>query len=296
MISKSNLMKVTIRPIALACVSIGFGSLLGLFLEIFLALEVPKLLISFITLIFAAFSAFFLFPKVLRSPFRGVSLSEYLHLLGFYLPPKVWKHVLLGTLLAGCTLSGMLIGSLLIGRYELDWSTINISQILFSINPGLWEEYFYRGVVMFVLISATRSVRRAALIQIVLFGLLHIKGFDLWALVDVISVMILTVAFTYTAYKTRTLIAGIVFHFLHDAFLFLPQVPGNEYVGFFENIVFYTSLWLMVGVSCALIKFSADRLDVKAGKELYTLEYIPAEEDFKISSKRGKRLPSEETK
>jgi hypothetical protein len=111
----------------------------------------------------------------------------------------------------------------------------------------------------------------------VLFGLLHIKGIDLWALVDLISVMILALAFTYTAYKTRTLIASIIFHFLHDAFLFLPQVPGGEYVGYFENIVFYASLWLMVGVSCVLIKFSADRLAVKAEQELYTLEYIQSE-------------------
>jgi hypothetical protein len=33
----------------------------------------------------------------------------------------------------------------------------------------------------------------------------------------------------------------------------------------------------MVGVSCVLIKFSADRLAVKAEQELYTLEYIQSE-------------------
>jgi len=72
----------------------------------------------------------------------------------------------------------------------------------------------------------------------VLFGLLHIRGFGLWAWVDVISVMILAIAFTYTAYKTRTLVAAIVFHFLHDTFLFLPQVPGGGSIGVFENITF----------------------------------------------------------
>jgi membrane protease YdiL (CAAX protease family) len=274
MISKSELRKDIVRPIAIALVSVAFGSLIGLLIEIILDREISKLLISLITFIFAALSAFYLFPKVIKSPFRNVSWSEYMHRLGFYLPPRAWKHALLGVVLAGCTLSGMLLGSLLTGRYELDWDKINISQILFSINPGLWEEYFYRGVIMFVLISATRSVRQSALIQIVLFGLTHIKEFDTWALVDVLSVMILAVAFTYTALKTRTLVAGIVFHFLHDAFLFLPQVPGGEYVGFIENFAFYASLWLMVGVSCVLIKFAVDRLAVRADQELYTLEYI----------------------
>jgi membrane protease YdiL (CAAX protease family) len=127
-----------------------------------------------------------------------------------------------------------------------------------------------------VILFASRSLKRAALIQIVLFGLTHIKGIDLWSWIDVLSVMFIAVAFTYSAYKTRTLVAGIVFHFLHDTFLFLPQVPGGEYIGVSENIVFYASLWLMVGVACALIKFSADRLGVRADEELYTLEKLPA--------------------
>jgi hypothetical protein len=84
--------------------------------------------------------------------------------------------------------------------------------------------------------------------------------------------MILSIAFTFTAYKTRTLLAGIVFHFLHDVFLFLPQVPGGEYIGVFENIAFVVSLWFMVGVACLIVQFSADKLGVQADEELYTLE------------------------
>ena len=274
MLSKSEFRKDTVRPIAIACVSPVFGSLVGLFLGVFLDLEISKIFTSVIIFCFAAFSAFYLFPKILRTPFRNVSLTEYLQRLGFYFPHKAWKHVLLGCILAVCTLSGMLIGSLLTGRYQPDWSAVNITQIIFSINPGLWEEYFYRGVVMVLLIRATKSIKRAAFIQIVLFGFFHIKGFSLWAWVDVISVMLLAVAFTFTAYKTRTLVAGVVFHFLHDALLFLPQVPGGEYIGVFENVAFYASLWLMVGVACVLIYLASERLGVKADKELYTLDSV----------------------
>lgn len=273
MMSKSELMKNTVRPIALACVSVAFGSLVALFMEVFLDLEVSTFLTSVITFSFAAFAAFYLFPRRLRLPFGDVGWSEYLHRLGFYLPHESWKHVLLGSLLAVCTLSGMLAGSLLSGRYEVDWSTVNISHIIFSINPGLWEEFFCRGVIMFVLLRATKSLKQAALIQIALFGLTHIKALDLWGWVDVISVMVIAVAFTYAAYKTRTLVAGIVFHFLHDAFLFLPQVPGGEYIGVIENVAFYASLWLMVVVGCVLIKLSSDSLGVKADEQLYVIEH-----------------------
>jgi membrane protease YdiL (CAAX protease family) len=197
-----------------------------------------------------------------------------MHRLGFYLPHKAWKHVLLGCVLAACTLSGILTGSLLTGRYKLDGSSVELTHIIFSINPGLWEEFFYRGVIMIVLLRATRSVKRAALIQVIIFGLMHIKGFGLWDWIDVLSVMILAVAFTLTAYKTQTLVAGIVFHFLHDAFLYVPQISGGEYIGVSENIAFYASLWLMVGVACIIIHLSSDYLGVKAKEELYTLEAV----------------------
>ena len=125
---------------------------------------------------------------------------------------------------------------------------------------------------MFLLLRVTKSLKHVAVIQIVIFGLAHIKAFNLWACVDVLSVTIIAVAFTYTAYKTRTLVAGIVFHFLHDAFIFLPQVPGGEYTGIYENIIFFASLWVMVGVGILVVKFSSERFDIKADRELYMLE------------------------
>jgi hypothetical protein len=81
--------------------------------------------------------------------------------------------------------------------------------------------------------------------------------------------MVIAIAFTYSAYKTRTLVSGIIFHFVHDAFLFLPQVPEDAHMGTSEQILFHVALWIMVGISCILIKVAADSLDVKADKELY---------------------------
>jgi membrane protease YdiL (CAAX protease family) len=109
------------------------------------------------------------------------------------------------------------------------------------------------------------------LIQVVLFGLTHVKGLDVWAWVDVASVMILAAAFVYTAYKTRTLVAGIVFHFLHDSLLYVVQVPGGGYVGSWENLAFFVALWVMVGVACLVAKVAAERFGVQSETELYEL-------------------------
>lgn len=70
------------------------------------------------------------------------------------------------------------------------------------------------------------------------------------------SVMVIAIGFTYAAYKTRSLLAGMVFHYFRDAFLFFVQVPGGVYSGITENAVFYGFLWLMVRIGCIITKYS----------------------------------------
>jgi hypothetical protein len=264
---------VRLIALAMACAALGF--ILRAALRTLLDIEISRLVASVLNFALAAFAAFCLFPKWLKQPFGKVGLSVYLKCLGFHLPPGAWKHVVLGVVLALCTLGGMLIGALLSGRYVLDWSTVSVSHTVFSLNPGVWEEFFYRGIVMAVLLKGAKSVRRAALIQILLFGLAHVKGFGLWSWMDVISVMIVAVGLTYAAYKTRTLISGVVFHFAHDALLYLVQVPRSEELGFVEHAVFHLALWTMAGVACLLTRVAAERLGVQARTELYQVEPDP---------------------
>jgi membrane protease YdiL (CAAX protease family) len=216
--------------------------------------------------------AFLAFPRWLGIPFGKIELREYLKRIGFYLPGGAWKHIILGLVLAACTLSGMLMASVLMGRYAVDTSTINVPHLVFSLNPGLWEEFFYRGVLMLLLLKLTQSLRRASVIQIVLFGLMHIKGLDVWGLVDVITVMVIAAGFTFVAYKTRSLVAGIVFHYFHDALLFFVQPPEGVGSGLADNVMFHAFLWLMVGIACVITRLAAEKLGVRAPEELYTLD------------------------
>jgi membrane protease YdiL (CAAX protease family) len=209
---------------------------------------------------------------LLGIPFGRVSTAEFLSRIGLRIATAAWKHVLLGLALAGCTLSGILAGSWLTGKYQPNWKTVTATQLVFSFNPGIYEELFFRGVVMMILLGATRSLRKAAIIQILLFGLMHLKAVDLAGLVEVVSVMMIGAGFWYTAYKTRCLLAGMAFHYVHDAFLFLPQLPGAEYSGFRDNALFYVGLWSMVGIGCLLTRLAADRLGARAGQELYRVE------------------------
>lgn len=264
-----SLRRDLVRPIAVALVFVSPGFLIRLLLKMAFDVEISTLFASVLNFGLAAIGALVVFPLGLKQPFGKLSLAEYTHRLGFYLPAKVWKHIALGVVLALCTLGGMLAGSLITGRYVLDRRVFSLEHLVFSLNPGTWEEFFFRGIIMVVLLQRVRTLRQAALIQIVLFGLTHIKGLDLTAWLDVLSVIILAAAFTYTAYKTRTLVAGIVFHFLHDSLLYVVQVPGGEYIGLWENLAFFVGLWVMVGAACLVVKVATKSLGVQTGTELY---------------------------
>lgn len=266
--------KAKIRPVALTILFPTLGLLICFLVETFLEIEIPKLVSSAINLALAAFGAFFLFPHIFGIPFGKIKTRDFNKKIGFYLPEKAWKHILLGATLALCTLSGMLVASILTGKYILDFSTITLTHMVFSLNPGIWEEVFYRGIQIMVLLRFTKSLRQAAIIHIVIFGLLHIKGVDIPSLIDVVSVMILAVGFTYTAYKTQSLIAGIVFHYLHDAFLFFVQLPSDVRWSTVDTILFFAMLWSMVGIGCLATKFMAEKFTICASADLYTLEKV----------------------
>jgi membrane protease YdiL (CAAX protease family) len=255
-----------IRDVALTL----FFSTLGLIIYMVLKMaKLPDLVCAIIGFAVAAAATFLLFPKALGIPFGKIVVSEWARRLGLSPPPGAWKHIVLGMSLAACTLSGMLAASILTGRYEFNLGTASPSHLVFSLIPGIFEEIFFRGVMMFILLRVFRSLEKALVVQIVIFGLAHIKGVDIIAFVEVLSVTIFAISCTYVVYKTRSLMAAIVFHYLHDALLLLVQVPGGDYTGFWENALFYTGLWSMIGVSLLVTKVATDVLQVRAKEPLY---------------------------
>ena len=225
----SRFSKAKIRSTALTIAFPTLGFAICLLVQMIFDIEIHKLTTSIFNLVLGSFAAFFLFPRVLGIPFGKIGTRDSNERIGLHLPDGAWKHILLGVILALCTLSGILIAAILTGDYALDFGTITLTHSVFSLNPGIWEEVFYRGILMMLLIRFTKSLRRAAVIQVVLFGLAHVKGVDIPSLIDVVSVMVIAVGFTYVAYKTRSLIAGMVFHYLHDTLLFFVQPPGGVY-------------------------------------------------------------------
>lgn len=267
-----SVMRNVVRPIAVTVAAPALGFAFIFLGEQFLDLEFSRLFSSVVNLIVASIFAFYLFPRVFGIPFGKVPVRDYLKRLGFSFPPQTWKHIGLGLLLAACTLGGMLLASVLTGQYQADLSQISLTHSIFSLNPGIWEELFYRGIMMVILLRLTGSLKKAAIFQILIFGLAHLKGFEFWDWVDLATVMLLAVSFTYVVYKTQSLVAGIVFHYFHDALLFFVQVPDGTTITTTDNLVFFGLLWLMVGVAILLTRVLVDRLGIRAGYIDYSKE------------------------
>lgn len=87
-----------------------------------------------------------------------------------------------------------------------------------------------------------------------------------------LSVIVIAIGFTYAAYKTRSLVAGIVFHYVRDALLFFVQLPDGVHNGPAKNVAFHGLLWLGVGVGCLITKAASERLGARAPADLYERE------------------------
>jgi len=261
-----------IRSIALTFAFSGVGFAVALLLKKGVGADLSKVTLSLVALAVTSSSVLLLFPRIFKIPFGSVNIREFLANLGLIKPRPLLKLMLLGAFASLFNLSGMLVGSLLTGKYIFSPATITMGQAVFSLTPGIWEELLFRGVLMIVLLRLTKSFKRAALIQVLLFGLAHIKGLDFMSMVcEPISVAIIAVGFTYIAYKTKSLIPGMVFHYLHDTFLFSVQLPGGEYFGFRDNLLFYIGLWTSVLLCMAMVKLLVERFRIVSPYDFYAI-------------------------
>lgn len=269
-----NVLKIRkrIRPILLAIGFSAVGFAVAFVLKVYCHIPLNRFQVSIIAFVVTSASVFLLFPLVFKIPFGKVTISEFLTELGLYRQDNIFRYVVLGIIPAIITLSGMMFASSLTGKYTPTFSTITLTQAVFSLTPGIYEEILFRGVIMIVLIRMTKSLKKSALIQVILFGLVHIKGLDLLNYVDAFSVSILALSFTYLTYKTQSLIPAIVFHYLHDTFIFFVQLPEGQYEGFNDNVLFYIIFWFAIGITILVTRKISERFFIQSGHILYAVE------------------------
>ena len=280
--------KRILRPILLPMAFSAIGFAVAFIFKRFLHFELDKLEISIIAFVVTTLSVLYLFPKIYKIPFGKVSVKEWIFKVGLYKPEHTFKYIILGLILATITLSGMLFASFQIGGYKPDLSQITLGQAIFSLTPGIWEEILFRGVLMIALLHLTKSLKKASIIQVLLFGLAHIKGIDLLSFIDAFFVVILAISFTYVTFKSKSLIPAIIFHYLHDTFIFFVQLPDSKYIGFTNNAIFYIVLLISIILTMFVTRKSVERFNIHGNFDFYAVEGL-GENNIHETKSSGKR-------
>lgn len=228
--------------------------LLG-YLETLPGTVVPPLLYFFALGILALY----LMPYVIGLPNGRKSLRDYARDIRLLPMKPLVRNVLIGLLVAALTLSSILLASHLTGHFTLDWSTIPSLRWVKGLTRGIWEEVYFRGIIL-VLFMRILSKRRAVLLAAFLFAVIHLDFFNLslLALVDVVSIFFMGLLFIYMALKSGSLLPGIIFHYFHDIFVLLVQnTPGADET--LSSALLYSFLWIALALGTWLTKRIVER-------------------------------------
>ena len=271
-IPESNESKMNIGPpLGLSIIFSVIGSIILMLVRMISDMDISRMYTPLFAFPLGFLAITVIFPKKLKAPFGETDAKTFVKNIGLYVPDNFGKNVMLGLFLGLCTLTGMLFGSIFTGRYVFNLGQLELTQVIFATAPGVWDEVFFRGVITFLLLYKLKNLPKAIIIQSLIFGIAHIYSFQFWAIVDIFSIVLMGLAFSYVAYKTNSLIPAIIFHYIHDAFIFLVQTPDAAYHGVLENIGFFLSLWIMLGLGCLITRYLVVKIDIAQDMVLYDL-------------------------
>ena len=179
---------------------------------------------------------FLIVPFIYKLPREYHSFQKYLNGIHLSFQPSYSRIMFYTIVCYSIFVLSEFIGSLIYGDFVFDISRVvppNSYSIL-DINPGLFEEIMFRGII-FTLLLSRFSKNKTLYLSAFLFGIVHYANL----LNDCNSVMVLYttaqalwafgmgVLWGYLVIKTNSIIPSIILHYLSNAFdslwLFLPM-------------------------------------------------------------------------
>jgi len=201
--------------------------------------------------------ALYVTPRLLGLPDGRKPLREYLFDIRLLPVSPLGRNVLIGLCLAALTLSAILAASLLTRHFVPDWSLVPQLRWIKGLTRGIWEEVFFRGIVLAIFMRLYRR-RPAVLWTTFIFAIVHLGALSPEAVVDVVSIFFMGLLFAYLVLKTGSLLPGIVFHYTHDIFVNLVQnTPGADEPA--ASALLYAFLWIALAVGAWLTKLVVER-------------------------------------
>ena len=212
--------------------------------------------------------ALYLIPYVIGLPNGRKSIQDYCRDIRLLPVTPLGRNILLGLLMATLTLSCIFLASLLTGHFVFDWSTVPALRWVKGLTRGIWEEVFFRGIIL-VLFMRVYPLRKAVFFSTFVFAVVHLNpmAINLEMIVDVVSIFFMGLLFTYLVLKTGSLLPGIVFHYVHDIFVLLVQnTPGADET--LASALLYAFLWIALLIGAVLTKYIVESWPTKGANEV----------------------------
>jgi membrane protease YdiL (CAAX protease family) len=200
--------------------------------------------------------ALYVTPRLLGLPNGRKPLREFALDIRLLPVSPVARNVALGLLMAALTLGAILVASLLTGRFVLDWSLVPPVRWVKTLPRGIWEEVFFRGIALAILFRFMPR-RKAVLVMTAVFAAVHLNVADITiaGLVDIVSIFFMGLLFVYLVLRTGSLLPAIVFHYVHDVFVYLvqntPDAPEPR-----ASVLLYAFLWVALAAGAAITRFA----------------------------------------
>ncbi|KKK62237.1 hypothetical protein LCGC14_3006350, partial [marine sediment metagenome] len=232
---------------------------------------------------FLALFLLFIVPKGMKLPDLTFSFKDYAEKIRLSTLKPIMRNILIGvgSFIIFCII--VLIGAVTLGNYVFspeilfrNPSFAGLGWFLFVIMliPGIWEEIAYRGVI-FPMLSKKYSLKTSIIISSLIFGFAHsfnilnliFSGLDFFIILfyvgaQIIYATFLGVAFAYMYIKTKSLIPGIILHYLIDS-------VGQLFLNTLISDIFLEGIFLIcfVGVIPAILIVIFVKFAVKTENE-----------------------------
>jgi membrane protease YdiL (CAAX protease family) len=208
-----------------------------------------------------------LMPYIIGLPNGRKSFQEYSRDIRLLPVKPLGRNIFIGLLMAVLTLTAILLASILTGHFALDWSLVPPLRWVKGLTRGIWEEVFFRGIIL-VLFMRLFPLRRAVLLSAFLFAVVHLNPLEISIdlIVDVVSIFFMGLFFAYLVLKTGSLLPAIVFHYVHDIFVLLVQnTPGSDQT--LASVLVYAFLLVSLILGAVITKYIVEHWPTKMSNE-----------------------------
>lgn len=182
--------------------------------------------------------ALFLAVRLFNKKVNGLNVYDY----GFGFN-KFTLNSLLGTGLAIVLMAFVLLTANIFFGIQIEFFGLKdnfgeplISLLMTYLVVGIWEEFYFRGLIFNTLLKNNFGFHSSALISSILFSIIHWTGFDMnitpysWY----IGIVFIGYIFVYIYTYTNSIWSVVFFHFVLDVMLIYLVNDHDNKVGLFE--------------------------------------------------------------